>query len=140
MGCSVHGIAHRRNASRALAALGGTIGLAAGLLAGCFSQRETTAPLEGVCSLPLGEGVPGSTIVVIRDFVFEPTDLQVRAGDRVTWINCDVDQHTSTADAGQWTSPLLAPGDGFTQTFPTTGEFSYTCEPHPFMTGRVIVE
>jgi plastocyanin len=90
--------------------------------------------------LSLGEGVPGSTIVVIHDFAFEPADLRVRAGDRVTWINCDQDQHTSTADAGQWTSPLLAPGDGFTQTFSTTGEFSYHCEPHPFMAGRVIVE
>jgi plastocyanin len=88
----------------------------------------------------LGEGVSGSTIVVIRDFVFEPADLRVRAGERVTWINCDVDAHTSTADAGQWTSPSLAPGDGFTQTFATTGEFPYHCEPHPFMTGRVIVE
>jgi plastocyanin len=64
----------------------------------------------------------------------------VGAGQRVTWINCDEDQHTSTADAGQWTSPLLAPGDAFTQTFATTGVFSYHCEPHPFMTGRVIVE
>jgi plastocyanin len=131
---------HSRNVGRALAALGGTIGLAAGLLAGCFSEREATAPAEGVCSFPLGAGVPGSTIVVIRDFTFEPADLRVRAGDRVTWINCDEDQHTSTADGGQWSSPLLAPGDGFTQTFSTTGEFSYHCEPHPFMTARVTVE
>jgi plastocyanin len=116
------------------------IGLAAGALAACFSEREATAPPEGVCSLPLGEGVPGSTIVVIRDFTFEPADLRVRAGDRVTWINCDEDPHTSTADGGQWTSPLLAPGDGFTQTFSTAGEFVYHCEPHPFMTGRVLVE
>ncbi len=123
-----------------LAALGMTIGLAAGMLAGCFSQREATAPIEGVCSLPVGEGVPGSTLVVIRGFAYGPVDVRVRAGERVTWINCDTDAHTSTADAGQWASGLLAPGDGFTQAFPTVGEFSYHCEPHPFMTGRVIVE
>jgi plastocyanin len=127
-------------ASRGLVALGVALSLIAGALAGCFSQHEATAPVEGVCSFPLGEGVPGSTIVVIRKFAFGPGDLRVRAGDRVTWINCDVDSHTSTADGGQWTSPLLAPGDGFTQTFSTVGEFSYHCEPHPFMTGRVIVE
>jgi plastocyanin len=125
---------------RALAALGVTVGLIAGVLAGCFSTREPTAPSEGLCSFPLGEGVPGSTIVVIRDFTFEPADVRVRAGDRITWINCDPDQHTSTADGGQWTSPLLSPGDGFTQALPTAGEFSYHCEPHPFMTARVIVE
>jgi plastocyanin len=125
---------------RGLVALGLTASLVAAGLAGCFSKHEATAPGEGVCTFQLGEDVPGSTIVVIRDFVFGPTDLRVRAGDRVTWINCDEDLHTSTANGGQWASQVLAPGDRFTQTFPTTGEFPYHCEPHPFMTARVIVE
>jgi plastocyanin len=140
MGGSMHGIAHSRNPSRALAALGVTVGLTAGGLAGCFSEREATAPVEGVCSFPLAEGVPGSTIVVISRFAFGPADVRVRAGERVTWVNCDLEAHTSTADGGQWSSPSLSPGDGFTQAFPTAGEFSYHCEPHPFMTARVIVE
>jgi plastocyanin len=117
------------------------IGLVAGALSGCFSAREATAPItEGDCRFPVGEGVPGSTIVVIQKFAFGPAELRVRAGERVTWINCDVDSHTSTADAGQWASPLLAPGGAFTQAFPAAGEFPYHCDPHPFMTGRVIVE
>jgi plastocyanin len=116
------------------------LGMTAGFAAGCFSEREATAPIEGVCSLPVGEGVPGSTLVVIRGFAFTPADVRVRPGERVTWVNCDTDIHTSTADAGQWTSPVLAPGDGFTQTFATTGEFPYHCDPHPFMTARVVVE
>jgi plastocyanin len=122
-------------------ALGLAIGLASGaVVAGCFSERAATAPVEGVCSLPVGEGVPGSTLIVISRFTFAPIDVRVRAGERVTWVNCDLEAHTSTADGGQWVSGLLSPGDGFTQTFPTTGEFSYHCEPHPFMIGRVIVE
>lgn len=125
---------------RAIVATGITAGLAGGALAGCFSEREATAPVEGICSLPVGEGVPGSTLVVIRGFAFGPVDVRVRVGERVTWVNCDTDAHTSTADAGAWASPLLAPGDAFTQAFPTAGEFTYHCEPHPFMTGRVIVE
>ncbi len=125
---------------RALVVLGLTIGLTSAALAGCFSEHQATAPVEGVCSFPVGEGVPGSTIVVIRNLAFGPIDVRVRAGERVTWINCDEDSHTSTADGGQWASPLLAPGTAFTQAFPTAGEFSYHCEQHPFMTGRVIVE
>jgi plastocyanin len=121
-------------------AVGLAIGLASTAVAGCFSERAATAPVEGVCSLPVGEGVPGSTLIVIRRFTFEPLDVRVRAGERVTWVNCDLEAHTSTADVGQWASGLLSPGDGFTQTFSTTGEFSYHCEPHPFMIGRVIVE
>jgi plastocyanin len=125
----------------ALAALGLAAGLATGLLAGCFSQHDAIAPAEGsVCPFPVGEGVPGSTLVVIRSFAFGPPDVRVRAGERVTWINCDVDIHTSTSDGGQWVSPVLSPGDAFTQTFEVVGEFPYHCEPHPFMTGRVIVE
>jgi len=115
-------------------------GLLAGAVGGCFSGREATAPVDGVCSFPVGEGVPGSTIVVIQKFAFGPGDVRVRAGDRVTWLNCDTDSHTSTADGGQWTSPLLIPGAAFTQVFPTAGEFPYPCEPHPFMSGRVIVD
>ena len=125
---------------RAILAMGMTASLAGGAVSGCFSQHETTAPVAGVCSLPVGEGVPGSTLVVIRGFAFGPVDVRVRAGERVTWVNCDTDAHTSTADAGQWASPLLAPGDAFNQAFLTAGEFTYHCEPHPFMTGRVIVE
>lgn len=118
-------------------------GLGAGLAAGCFSGRDATAPAEGDCSFPLGEGVPGSTIVIIRDFAFVPDEIRVSPGEQVTWVNCeDVEGlgHTSTADAGEWSSPLLLPGDAFTRTFDATGEFSYHCEPHPFMLGRVVVE
>src|SRR3954454_17044810 len=125
---------------RALAMVGLVMGLAGAALAGCFSEHApTTAVTEGSCSFPLGPDVPGSTIVVIQDFTFQPGDVHVQAGGRVTWVNCDTDNHTSTADGGEWSSPLLAPGDRFTQTFPTAGEFPYHCQPHPFMTSRIIV-
>jgi plastocyanin len=115
--------------------------LPAMLAVGCFSEHdEATAVTEGVCSVELGEGVPGSTLVVIDRFTFGPTEVRVRIGERVTWINCDQEAHTSTADGGAWASPLLAPGQVFTQTFSAVGEFPYHCEPHPFMTGRVVVE
>jgi plastocyanin len=123
-----------------LTALLVTIALAMGVLAGCFSEHEASTSTSGTCSIDVGEGVPGSTIVVIQSFAFGPGEIRVRAGERVTWLNCDQDPHTSTADGGEWSSPLLATGEVFTQTFSTVGEFPYHCEPHPFMTGRVIVE
>ena len=121
-------------------ALAGAAALVLGGLAACFSDRTAPAADEGECRFPVGEGIPGSTVVVIRGFAFGPEEVRVRAGERVTWINCDVDSHTSTADGGEWESPLMVPGDAFTQAFDTPGDFSYHCEPHPFMTGRVIVE
>jgi Copper binding proteins, plastocyanin/azurin family len=120
----------------------GLVGLVVSLVVvtSCFSERDATGTVEGVCNIDLGEGLPGSTLVVVRQFSFTPAEVRVRAGERVTWINCDQDAHTSTASNGEWASPLLATGDGFTQTFAAAGEFPYFCEPHPFMTGRVIVE
>lgn len=124
---------------KVLAGLLATLALA-GLGAGCFSEHQPSTSTGGVCSIDLGEGFPGSTVVVIRGFAFDPGEVRIRAGERVTWINCDTDAHTSTADAGGWASPLLAAGDAFTQTFTTVGDFSYHCAPHPFMLGRVVVE
>lgn len=117
-----------------------TLSLIGVLSASCFSEREGTAPVEGVCSVELGEGLAGSTVVFIRRFAFEPAEVRVSPGERISWINCDSDQHTSTADGGQWASPLLASAAVFTATFSSPGEFPYHCEPHPFMTGRVVVE
>ena len=115
------------------------LGLAGGLA--CFSEHEeATGTTEGTCTIPLNDSLAGSALVVIQRFTFVTGDLAVPAGGRVTWINCDLESHTSTADGGQWSSPLLAPGDVFTRTFSTPGEFAYHCEPHPFMTGRIVVE
>ncbi|MGH7526999.1 MAG: cupredoxin domain-containing protein [Gemmatimonadales bacterium] len=110
------------------------------LLAACFSERDPAAPSGERCSLPITPAVPGSTLVPIADFTFQPGEVRVRAGQSVTWANCDVDLHTSTSDAAGWDSPLLAPGEAFTQTFSEVGTFPYHCETHPFMTATVIVE
>jgi plastocyanin len=125
---------------RRLVLLGGALMALAGAALACFSERTVAAVEEGECRFPVGEDLPGSTIVVIRRFTFVPGEVRVRAGERVTWVNCDEDRHTSTADGGAWSSPLLVPGDAFTRTFDEAGTFPYHCEPHPFMTGRVVVE
>jgi plastocyanin len=126
--------------ARNWAALGTTIGLGLALLAGCFSEHRAPTAASGVCNIELSESFPGSTVVVIQQFAFAPFEVRVRAGERVTWVNCDPDPHTSTANNGEWGSPLLATGQSFTQTLATVGQFDYHCAPHPFMTGRVIVE
>jgi plastocyanin len=63
----------------------------------------------------------------------------VDAGTTVTWLNDGFQVHTSTADQGEWDSPLLSSGDSFTFTFSQAGTFAFHCTPHPFMTGTVVV-
>jgi plastocyanin len=124
---------------KVLVALSATLVLS-GIVGGCFSEHQVSPSTSGVCTIDLSDQFPGSTVVVIRSFAFTPGEVRIRAGERVTWINCDEDPHTSTSEGGVWASPFLAPGDAFTQTFSTAGEFPYFCEPHPFMLGRVVVE
>jgi plastocyanin len=116
------------------------------IVAACFSEHSTTGPGTGpsaTCSLPLGPSVGGSTLVAIRGFAFLPDAITIKAGSSITWLNCEpagTPSHTTTSDQGVWNSPLLAPGDAFTQTFNTPGTFPYICAVHPFMTASITVE
>jgi plastocyanin len=122
------------------------LALAGAVVAACFSEHSATGPSGGAaatCSLTLNPGVSGSTLVAIRDFAFVPSDLHVKVGGSVTWLNCEpagTPSHTTTSNQGVWNSPLLAPGDAFTQTFDTPGVFPYICAVHPFMTASITVE
>jgi plastocyanin len=126
------------------------LGIAASLalviagVVGCFSERTSGPSTDlAACTANLPSDAFGSTIVIIRNFEFSPTQVRVRPGTKVTWVNCGAagtDAHTSTSDTGVWDSSLLLPGKTFTQTFSTVGVFPYHCVPHPFMLGTVTVE
>jgi plastocyanin len=117
-----------------------------GAATACFSEKEgPTDIVEGACSIDIGGPVVGqnTTVVAIRDFAFHPAQVTIKRGTKVTWVNCDepaVADHTSTADGGQWNSPLLDANQTFTRQFDATGSFAYHCTPHPSMQGTVIVQ
>lgn len=118
--------------------------LAAALVGACFSERSAaTAPsLGGECRVPLTADLLGATVIIVRDFSFQPPEIQVKQGAKVIWMNCSEPgdpSHTSAADGGAWSSPLLAPGATFGRTFDQAGSFPYHCAQHPFMTGTVVV-
>jgi plastocyanin len=108
---------------------------------GCISERSTgTVDLAG-CNAQLPSEAFGSTIVIMRNLSFNPAQVRVRPGTKVTWVNCETtESHTSTSNSGVWDSPLLAPGGTFTQAFAATGSFPYFCAVHPAMTATVTVE
>lgn len=116
--------------------------LALGLgAAACFSERGATGPDGFECDVPIPAEIAGNTIIFIRDYAFLPEQVAVEPGARVSWVNCGpTDSHTSTSDAGVWASALLAPGGTFTRTFGAEGTFDYHCEPHPSMTGTIVVQ
>lgn len=110
--------------------------VAAGSLAGCFSERVagTTPPGGDAC-----EGAPPANTIQIRNYAFVQTQLTVARGTQVTWVNCDPDVHTSTSDAGVWESGAINPDGSFQRTFDAAGSFPFHCTPHPGMRATIIV-
>lgn len=111
----------------------------------CFSERSTgpAVVLGGECVLPIGANTPGTRLALISNFAFLPGALHVKSGETVTWLNCapaDEPAHTVTADGGAFSSAPLAPGQAYSLTFSQPGTFAYHCEPHPFMTGQLVVD
>jgi plastocyanin len=113
-------------------------------LLSCFSERTSVvAPGGDGCEIPASAIGTGRAVVLIRDFTFLPDTLRVRPGTTVTWVNCEaasVEPHTSTGAGGTWDSGLLDPGQSFARTFSATGTNAYFCQPHPSMTGTIIVQ
>ena len=82
---------------------------------------------------------PSQQIIIIKQMHFEPTTLNVKAGDRVEWKNEDIFSHTATANDGSFDSGLIAPGSTWQTTISKTGTIAYHCRPHPNMAAELVV-
>ncbi len=101
------------------------------------------------------------TVGMTMDLQFDPEDLVIPAGTTVTWVNDSAMPHTATGDpevnplaetnpeyvklpdgAEPWGSELLQPGESYSHTFDTPGEYHYICIPHVMsgMRGTITVE
>jgi len=79
--------------------------------------------------------------VVIDNFSFSPKTFTAPVGATVTWTNHDSVPHVVTSADDQFKkSPVLKTGQRFSNTFATTGTYSYFCSIHPRMTGKIIVK
>jgi len=115
--------------------------------AGCGSSSPPAAPTPTPTPPPAPGGGPspvtismprGATFLTTTAFVPNPAPVSV--GATVTWVNNDVDPHTSTSTTNVWGSPTLQPGGSFSFTFPTAGSFPYLCLIHPNMVGTIVVQ
>ena len=93
---------------------------------------------QGVIVVPTTE-IRAVDVFLIEDNYFEPTDAVVDPGTTLMWINRGQEQHTVTADDGQFDSGMLNPGDSFLTTVEGSGTLTYHCELHPEMTGSITV-
>jgi plastocyanin len=83
---------------------------------------------------------------------FEPKEARGTLGinNKIIWTNTDTTAHSVTSDnqyKDQINGPfnsidsigLVLPQKTFEFTFTKDGEYAYHCEPHPWMTGKVII-
>jgi len=87
---------------------------------------------------------PAAVQVSISDYAFAPSNVTVKAGTTVRWTNYDFIGHTVTFGAhddmgGGMDSGLMGHMGLFSNTFGEPGVFEYHCDPHPYMTGVVVV-
>ena len=73
---------------------------------------------------------------------FEPSIVTLVLGvnNTVVWKNEDTDWHTAHSNLPEFDSGLIPSGSSFTHVFERTGTYPYHCDPHPWMTGIVVVK
>lgn len=68
--------------------------------------------------------------VDVEDDYFQPSNLYVPEGTTVTWTNHGVHTHTVTDSSGMFDSGDLLPGQSFSYTYNTAGDYDYYCYYH----------
>ena len=77
--------------------------------------------------------------VQIKQFAFEPANLEVHVGDTIRWTNKDLAPHTATANEFGWDTGELVNGASAEIVITETMETSYFCAFHPHMTGKLTI-
>jgi plastocyanin len=81
-----------------------------------------------------------STKVVVKDFMFSPTNFTVSAGSTVTWTNLDDEPHTVLSATGLFKSGAMDTNESFSFKFDKPGTYHFTCSIHPRMVGTIVVQ
>jgi plastocyanin len=81
-----------------------------------------------------------ANMVVIKNFMFSPMSLTVKAGSTVTWKNMDGEPHTVVDDAGIFHSAALDENDTYQFKFDKPGVYKIFCGIHPNMKATVTVQ
>lgn len=109
--------------------------------------RRAFALFYGIGMLMAGAslGVPAAQAqepneIDIKNFMFSPMALTVKAGTTVTWKNMDGEPHTVVNDAGVFHSAALDQNDTYQFKFDKPGVYKVFCGIHPYMKATITVQ
>lgn len=89
-----------------------------------------------------GSTAAKSVSVEVVDIDYEPREVTVAKGGKITWTHTGNLPHTVTKDSGpgaDFGSDTLNGGDTYEQTFDTPGTIEYVCTIHPQQRGAITV-
>jgi plastocyanin len=96
---------------------------------------------SGDNSAPAPSASGGGGSVTMKDIKFNPSTVNVKVGDTVTWTNDDSVGHDVTGDGFKSGSAGdIQGGATFKHKFDKAGTFKYRCTVHPGMEGEVVVK
>ena len=117
------------------------------------SPAYQSALLEGGAPIVVPEATPTATAtpapsvvqVLMKDFVFAPQTITIKAGMTIQFVNLDNAPHTATLDDDSKDTGTLNLNDVAALTFDAPGEFPYFCLFHGGpggvgMAGKIVVE
>ena len=96
--------------------------------------------LTVAASFPLGAAAQDAGQIVIKDYMFAPTSVTVKAGTTVKWTNKDDEPHTVVSDTGEFKSGGMDTNESFSHKFDKPGTYHFTCSIHPRMVGVIVVQ
>lgn len=134
--------------ARRLALASCALTIAALALTACSSGTSATTDPS--------DSAGGATVISLKSLMFNPEDVTVQVGTKVTWRNDEPITHTVTSGEvtgidetsglrtgqqpdGLFDATLSGNGDTFSYTFTKAGTYGYYCDIHFGMNAKVIV-
>jgi plastocyanin len=78
--------------------------------------------------------------IEIKDFAFNPQNITVKSGEKITWINRDEEPHTVVSVGKKFQrSSGLDTDQEFSIVAGAPGTYEYFCSVHPKMTGTIVI-
>jgi len=94
---------------------------------------------SAIC-IPAAAQTPDPNQILIKEFMFAPNPLTIKAGSTVTWVNMDDEPHTVVSNTRMFRSGAMDTKESFSFKFAEPGTYHFTCSIHPRMVGVIVVQ
>jgi plastocyanin len=111
--------------------------------AGCGGGNDNGGTSSGSSSstAAASSSSGGGVAIKMQNIQFDPKDVTVKVGQKVTWTNDDSVDHNVTAQSGaDFKSNNFGNGGTFSFTPDKAGTIKYVCTIHPGMTATLTVQ